>query len=300
VLAPDTTSTSSPDAAVSRPGREVRARLKVLVAEDDDAGRHALVAAVRLLGHECRSARDGLEAWEMHQQEPADVILSDWQMPRMDGLELCRRTRVDELGARLVSAARVLGVYRRLAEKNASLRRDSQASFLAARVDELTGVGNRLSMNEDLSALRSRAKRYGHRYSIAIGDVDRFKSYNDHFGHLAGDEVLRRIARQIRETLRAGDGLYRYGGEEFVVVLPEQGLAEAERALDRVRKAVENLAIPSHREHGVVTISFGVAQVDPTIDRAPEDWLRRADAALYRAKSAGRNRVEVDRRVAKG
>ncbi len=312
-----------------------RAPLKVLVADDDDGTREALVAAVRLLGHECRGACDGLEAWEMHQREHADVILSDWQMPRMGGLELCRRTRVaqaeggytyfifmtgfgdkdhflrgmeagaddyhtkpvdlDELRARLVSAGRVVALYRELAEKNAALRRDSQASFRDARIDALTQVANRLAMDEDVRVLWSRVKRYGHRYSIAICDVDLFKAYNDHFGHLAGDDALRSVAHTIRGELREGDGLYRYGGEEFVVLLPEQSLAEAAGAMERVRAAVEKVAIPAHGGHGVLTISFGVAELDPALDGSPDDWLRRADTALYRAKSTGRNRVETDR-----
>ena len=309
--------------------------LKVLVVEDEDAARQALEKAIRLLGYECRSARDGLDAWEMHQQEHADVILSDWQMPRMDGVELCRRTRVnadegaytyfifmtsfgdkdhflrgmeagaddyhtkpvdlDELRARLVSAGRVVALYRKLSEKNAVLRHDSQASFRVARIDALTHVSNRLSMDEDLKVLWSRAKRYAHRYSIAICDIDRFKAYNDQFGHLAGDDVLRRVAQTIREQLREGDGLYRYGGEEFVVLLPEQSITEAAGAMDRVRLAVERLGIATKRGNRVVTISFGVAELDLPADGTPEDWLRRADAALYRAKASGRNRVETDR-----
>jgi diguanylate cyclase (GGDEF)-like protein len=308
--------------------------LDVLVVEDEKASRDGLVEAVRAFGHTCRGACDGLEAWHMHQREPADVILSDWRMPRMDGLELCRRTRVgeddgpytyfifmtafadkdhfvqgleagaddyqtkpidlDELRARLVSAARVVALYRRLAQQNASLRRDSENSFRVARLDALTCIPNRLSMDEDLKVLWSRVKRYGHRYSIAVCDVDHFKRYNDAFGHLAGDDVLRRVAQTIRDELREGDGLYRYGGEEFVIVLPEQALAEALGAMDRVRAAVERLAITA-TESRVVTISAGVAELDGSVDTTPEEWLRRADAALYRAKSKGRNRVETDR-----
>jgi two-component system, cell cycle response regulator len=333
VRAVATTSPDGQETSDSEVSAVVPCPLKVLVVEDDDAARQALEKSVRLLGYACRSARDGLEAWEMHQQEHADVILSDWQMARMDGVELCRRTRVnakegaytyfifmtsfgdkehflrgmeagaddyhtkpvdlDELRARLASAGRVVALYRKLAEKNAVLRRDSQSSFRVARIDALTQVSNRLSMDEDLRVLFSRTKRYRHRYSIAIGDIDRFKSYNDHFGHLAGDEVLRRVAQTIRDELREGDGLYRYGGEEFVVILPEQSLAEAARAMERVRLAVEHLGITTNGGDRVVTISFGVAELDLPRDGTPEDWLRRADAALYRAKSSGRNRVEA-------
>jgi diguanylate cyclase (GGDEF)-like protein len=316
------------------PSAARRVPLRVLIAEDDDSAREALEKAVESLGYECRSARDGHEAWEMHQRERADVILSDWNMPRMDGLELCRRTRssaergaytyfifmtsfadkehflrgmeagaddyhakpvdVEELEARLASAGRVISLYRELAEMNVALRRDSQVSFRVARVDTLTQVPNRLAMDEDLKAVWSRAERYGHRYSVALCDIDKFKGYNDRFGHLAGDEVLRRVAQTIRATLREGDSLYRYGGEEFLIVLPEQSLSEAVRAIDRVRAAVENLGIVASEGARQVTVSFGVAELDRDKDGGPQDWLRRADAALYRAKEAGRNRVEAD------
>jgi two-component system chemotaxis response regulator CheY len=307
--------------------------LEVLVVDDDDETRDALVSAVRRMGHTCRGARDGLDAWEKHRSEHADVILSDWQMPGMDGLELCRRTRVsenegaytyflfmtafedkehfirgleagaddyqtkpidlDELRARLGSARRVVSLYRRLAVQNAALRRDSQASFRIARIDPLTQVANRLSMDEDLKVLWSRVGRYGHGYSLAICDIDRFKAHNDQFGHLAGDEVLRRVAQAIRDSLREGDGLYRYGGEEFLAVLPEQSVSDAAIVMDRVRLAVARLAIPTARVGHVVTISAGVAELDRTLDGSVDDWIQRADEALYRAKAAGRNRIET-------
>lgn len=314
----------------------LEAPLEVLVADDDDAAREALVGAVESLGHRCRAARDGLEAWELHRHRRADVILSDWKMPRMDGLELCRRTRasaesgrytyfifttaladkehfirgmeagaddyqtkpidVDELRARLASARRVLGLCSKLASQNATLRRDSQASFRVARIDPLTQVANRLAMDEDLKVLWSRAARYGHRHSIALCDIDQFKAHNDRFGHVAGDDALHRVAQAIRGCLRESDSLYRYGGEEFVAVLPEQSLAEAARAMERVRLAVRALGIPAAADHEVVTVSCGVAELDRRVDTTAADWIHRADTAMYRAKANGRDRVEVDRR----
>ena len=310
-----------------------RTPLNVIVADDDDSTREILVNAIRQLGHHCRGAVDGLEAWQLHEREHADVILSDWQMPRMDGLELCRRTRgasghpgytyfifltsfadkehllggmnagaddyhtkpvdLDELQARLISAGRVVALYKELAVKNAVLRRDSQTSFRVARTDALTEIGNRLSLDEDLKGLWSRAKRYRRPCSLVICDVDHFKDYNDRFGHVAGDDVLRSIAKTLRQQVRTGDSVYRYGGEEFVIVLPEQSLAEAMQVTERLRAAVERLAIATETERSVVTISAGIAELDPKADSTPQEWLRRADAALYRAKSAGRNRVET-------
>ncbi|MDP9151745.1 MAG: diguanylate cyclase [Myxococcota bacterium] len=314
-----------------------RASLSVLVVDDDEDVRATLQEAVRQLGHECRTAQDGLEAWTMHQADRADVILSDWKMPRMDGLELCRRTRalgadapytyfifltgfadkdhfirgmdagaddyhpkpvdLDELQARLTSAQRVIALYRELAEKNSALRRDSEASFELARVDALTEVANRLRLDEDLDAMWPLWKRYGRRYVAAICDIDKFKEFNDRFGHLSGDEVLHKIAQTMRSQLREGDGLYRYGGEEFVVILPEQSLSDAALAMDRLRRAIERLSIPTvtgAAGAAVVTISVGLAALEMTRDATREQWLRRADAALYRAKGRGRNRVETD------
>ena len=305
-------------------------RLKILVADEDTLSRVGLEQAVRELGHDCRTAKDGLEAWKMLQAERADVVLSDWNLPGMGGVELCRRTRaadgqgsytyfifmtgfddrehflrgmeagaddyhtkpvdIEELQARLVSAGRVLSLYRKLADQNSRLQRDSELSFHEARVDPLTGAANRLRMNEDLAVLWSRSLRYGHPVALALCDIDEFKKYNDRFGHVAGDDVLRRVAQTIRNVLRQEDALYRYGGEEFLVVLPEQALADAICAMDRVRAGIEKLAIPT--PGGVVTISVGVAELVRPLDGTLDDWVRRTDAALYRAKENGRNRVE--------
>jgi two-component system cell cycle response regulator len=310
----------------------VSSNLKMLVVDDDRAALHSLECAINSFGHTCRTATDGLEAWRLHEADRADVILSDWDMPGMDGIELCKRTRVgadeaytyfilmtafsdkahflrgmeagaddyqtkpidlDELHARLMSAERVVSVYRRLADKNASLRRDSQAAIRLARVDPLTGVANRLHLRKDLEAQLARSHYDGVRCSIALCDVDYFKNYNDHFGHLAGDALLRNVAQTIRAQLRRGDALYRYGGDEFLMILSEQSVSDSSRAAERARGAVEKLGIRTTAGQGTVTISIGVAQLLPA-DKVIDPWIERADAALYRAKAGGRNRVAID------
>jgi two-component system, cell cycle response regulator len=288
---------------------------------------------VRALGHVCREASDGLEALGLLAQRYADVVISDWDMPRLNGAELCRLTRradddapytyfilmtafddrehlltgmeagaddyqqkpvdLDELEARLVSAARVVKLHKRLADRTTTLRHDSKRFYVASRTDGLTLVGNRLAFDEELDRLLARSDRYGQNISLAICDVDEFKRFNDTLGHLAGDEALCRVANAIKTTLRAGDSVYRYGGEEFVVILPAQHLDEAARALERVRAAIEALAIPAPND-GVLTISAGVAELTGKRD-AKSALLGRADAALYAAKAAGRNRVETMR-----
>jgi two-component system chemotaxis response regulator CheY len=310
--------------------RAALARLEVLVVDDDPDSRELVALAVRSHGHRCRVAGDGTEALKLLAERPADLVISDWAMPEMSGAELCRRVRdggddvpytyfiimtafddrehllagmaagaddyqrkpvrPDELEGRLISAQRVVEHHRRLEARTANLLDDSTRHYEASRTDALTGVANRMRLDEEIATLLSRARRYGHTCSLAICDVDHFKAYNDRFGHVAGDDALRSIADGMRLNLRSADALFRYGGEEFVVLLIEQSLAEAERAMERMRVQIERLGIPSARG-GPLTVSVGVAELDPASDRSGEDWIARADAALYEAKARGRNRV---------
>lgn len=313
--------------------------LDIVVAEDDAASRVAMCKAVQSLGHACRAAASGEEAWALIQERRPDVVLSDWQMPGVSGAELCRRTRspregapytyfilvtgfrdrahllegmaagaddyqrkpvdLDELEARLVTASRVVALHRELAMRTEELQRDSQRFRAASRTDPLTGIGNRLRLEEELEAARARAHRYGHRHAIAMCDLDHFKALNDGFGHLAGDDALRRIAAAIVDQLRTGDTVFRYGGEELVVLLSGQTLEQAVLAMDRIRRAVEGLGIPmpalGPTPAKSLTMSVGVTELDPNPDVAGAESLARADAALYLAKSQGRNRVEAFR-----
>jgi diguanylate cyclase (GGDEF)-like protein len=290
--------------------------MDVLIA-DDDAGIRLLVStAVERLGHRCAVAEDGNEAWRRYKDELPEVVITDWQMPGMDGTALAKAIRshsassyayvmvltgaADEQAARgvmeagaddlllkpldlaqlerkLIAAGRVTALHRRLHDD--------------ARHDPLTGLGNRLRLAEDLALLCGRVERYGHVYCVALFDVDDFKGYNDAAGHLAGDGVLRSVAQALQRQIRAGDAVYRYGGEEFLVLLPEQSIETAALAAERLRAAVEALALP-HPAGGRVTVSAGVAG---TTERGcrPDQLFELADEALFRAKDGGRNRVEV-------
>ena len=307
--------------------------MRILIAEDDAVSRTILRRAVEKFGHECLAAENGERAWEMFRENPGvDAIISDWMMPGIDGLELCRKVRGEErdgytyfifltslgdrdhllmgleagaddyiskpldrgeLQVRLISARRVTELHRRLAFQNGELERLNRRLFDQSREDPLTHLGNRLRLREELEALRGRVERYGHNYSAVLCDVDYFKLYNDHYGHLAGDEVLQKVAEVIAGQGRSGDTAYRYGGEEFLIVLPEQTLQAAASTADNLRKTIERLQIPheANTPTKTVTISAGVAALSKGNPKSANELLEQADAALYEAKEAGRNRV---------
>lgn len=158
--------------------------------------------------------------------------------------------------------------------------------------DQLTSLINRRGLDELLSAEWLRAMAAGQRVGVGMVDIDHFKWYNDCYGHLAGDECLRRVAEALQQSLRQKDLVARYGGEEFALVLPEANIAAAAKVAERARSAVEALAIPHARtDAGVVTVSIGIASQIPVPGNNAESLLDRADKALYRAKSEGRNCV---------
>jgi diguanylate cyclase (GGDEF)-like protein len=196
---------------------------------------------------------------------------------------------------RLASAYRVTQLHKRLASQNEQLEKLNERLFEESREDPLTHLGNRLRLEEDLDVLQARSRRYGHSYAVALCDVDLFKAYNDRYGHPAGDRVLQEVAGAIIHNRRGGDTAYRYGGEEFLIVLPEQTLRAAASTTDHLRKMVEDLRIPheANAPPGLVTISAGVAALSKGDSKSSGELLEQADAALYTAKEAGRNRVAV-------
>lgn len=173
----------------------------------------------------------------------------------------------------------------------------------AARVDPLTGVANRLRLGEDLDMVAGRDVERGDGAVLMI-DIDRFKDYNDGHGHLAGDHVLRQVADALAANTRPSDRVYRFGGEEFLVLLPGASIIDALAVAERQRAAVAELAIRTDRparteDDEVVTISVGVAPLGAGSSDQPaaraDEWLRAADTAMYESKMTGRNRVTVAR-----
>jgi diguanylate cyclase (GGDEF)-like protein len=300
--------------------------VKVLVADDDPGSLLVARAVVERYGHDCVVAADGDEAWALYLEHQPDVVVTDWMMPGMDGLALCRAIRAREadlytyivmltsqgsrddvlagleagaddyvtkpldpfvLHARLLVALRVTTLHADLAHYRKVLSQQ-------ARTDPLTGLHNRLKLSEDLEQLHARSDRYAEEYSVAMCDVDNFKSYNDIYGHQAGDLALRAVAAALVSQARKSDGVYRFGGEEFLVVLPNQTQEGAkvfmERALDSVRELeIEHTGDPAGR----LTLSAGISAFTTEHKVEAEQLLGEADAALYAAKAAGRNRVEL-------
>lgn len=302
-------------------------RMRILVADDDPLARMLLQSAVESLGHECIVAADGDQAWKLFLDLGPEVLITDRVMPGIDGLELCRRIRAQEstgytyviLSTSLIERSDVLHgmeagaddyltkpldhlalesrlvAARRVTSLHAELHRYRCELIDRASTDPLTELRNRRSLDVDLSALHATCIRHGRSYCLAMCDVDLFKAYNDAFGHPAGDEALRAVAATLSQQARKGDTVYRYGGEEFLLLLPEQDLTAGAAAAERFRRSVEELDMPDPAGTPArgVTLSIGMAVFIPTEGTTTEALLAQADAALYKAKASGRNRVVV-------
>lgn len=302
--------------------------MKVLVADDDPGSLMVARAAVERSGHDCLAAADGDEAWALYLEHQPDVVVTDWMMPGMDGLALCRAIRAREQdlytyvvlltsqGSRddvlagleagaddyvtkpldpFVLHARLL-VARRITTLHADLAHYRRVLSRQARTDPLTGLDNRLKLSEDLEQLHRRSGRYGEQYSLAMCDVDNFKSYNDVYGHQAGDLALRAVGAALLGIVRKSDGVYRYGGEEFLLVLPQQSVSAAKALMERVLEAVRDLAIVHAGDpSGQLRLSAGISSFSADHRVDADTLVGEADAALYAAKAAGRNRVELAR-----
>lgn len=193
-----------------------------------------------------------------------------------------------------VQVRRIERLRRRADADRNELARIHAALEETSRTDPLTGARNRVRLAEDLRRIRARMGRLDESQALIAFDLDRFKAINDQLGHLAGDEVLKATVAAVRGVIRAEDDIYRFGGEEFIVVMRVAELDGARIAAERVRRAVEDLALPhpANLPFGVVTVSLGATRISRAdLDQTDDAWFARADAALYRAKAAGRNQV---------
>jgi diguanylate cyclase (GGDEF)-like protein len=309
--------------------------MRILVADDEATSRLVLKALVTKLGHECIVAEEGSRAWELLSSDTIDVLLTDWMMPGLDGPELCRRVRDEPSGSytyivlvtglgqhdqvlegmragaddylikpvdpfdvetRLVAAARVTALHRELVDIRAQLEEANERLLGQSLTDALTGLGNRRSMEDDLAKAHAGAMRTGQPFSVALFDIDHFKLYNDHYGHPGGDEALRMVAARFAGVLRQDETVYRYGGEEFLLLVTHGVVGDAAAAAERARRAVEEAAMPHEARPtppSLVTVSGAAAGWTLGCNLSVPELLNRVDHALYEAKSAGRNRIHV-------
>jgi two-component system, cell cycle response regulator len=298
--------------------------MKVLVAEDDPVSRKLLVARLRDWDFEPVTAHNGEEALALLRGEDAPALaILDWMMPRMDGVDVCRALRAEnrerytyvllltargeqadivagleagaddyivkpfdknELKVRLAVGRRIVALQRDLIEARETLR------YLAMH-DSLTGLMNRMAVLDAVNREISRSRREGSPLSVILADLDFFKALNDRHGHLAGDTVLRETARRMTAVVRQYDTVGRYGGEEFLVVLPNASADAARDVAERIRHAIQYEPMAADGRDIDVAMSLGVSTVIPDESTTERLILKSADDALYRAKTQGRNRV---------
>lgn len=292
--------------------------VKVLLAEDDPTQCLVLAHLVRNAGYIVETVSDGESALARILEETFDILITDLDMPGLDGSCLCRRIREASLanylyilmltahtGDKDVAAGLEAGAddfVRKPANpvellarlKNASrivkLQREAYRNSIT---DALLGVFNRRYLIHQLRCEVWRAHRYQRPLTVLMVDLDHFKQINDRYGHSAGDQVLVGFARKTRSLIRASDWFARFGGEEFVIVLPETPLGVAEQVAEKVRQELEAARFPLASAEHRVTASFGVAALTLGSEEDSDVVLGRADKALYRSKQEGRNRVTV-------
>jgi two-component system, cell cycle response regulator len=301
------------------------APMRVLLAEDDPVARLLTTRLLRKAGYEVIAVADGDAALATLRETFCPLLLTDWEMPGLDGPALLRAIRAGdwpgyvyavlltgrdarehvlqglEAGAddylkKPVDQAELIArlkTGRRIATLEARLRDAERVARRLSLTDALTGAYNRRHLVDELPLELERARRHRHALSLAICDIDHFKKINDTYGHQAGDEVLRAFARLLCSSVREIDWVARFGGEEFVVVLPATDQAGALRIAEKLRVQAESLRVPFAGHAIQLTASFGVGSIEPGWPEAPlpEALIEHADLCLYRSKQAGRNRV---------
>jgi two-component system, cell cycle response regulator len=302
-----------------------------MVVEDDASARLILAAELEGAGYRPILVGSSREALQRLEEEHCRVVITDWCMPEMDGLELCQRIRalprlsstyiimitvnsdqarllrafdggVDDfmskpiepvvLMARMRAACRTTDLQDTLLNRNGALEAANRRLLELATTDELTGLANR---RQGLACLHQRwleAERQGTPLSIAIIDIDRFKQLNDTYGHTAGDRALQGVARVLQQECRGSDPVCRYGGEEFLVVLPNTGREMASRLAQRWNNRVRDHRLVDGTLSLGVTVSIGIAE-RTALHRDREQLISAADAALYAAKQSGRDAIRV-------
>jgi diguanylate cyclase (GGDEF)-like protein len=303
--------------------------MRILIADDDRVSLKIAEATLGHAGYETYVATNGRQAWDLLCEHGIHLVVADWMMPEVDGLELLRLIRSsresrytyvilltskteiqdvveglragaddyvtkpfnqEELKFRVRAGERVIRLEEELASRNEQLK-------LMAMVDGLTGIGNRRAFDDAYRGLYQHSRRHEHPFGVVMADIDHFKRYNDQLGHEAGDRALRAVAQSLERSGRAADMQFRYGGEEFVVLLPETGPAGCLVVAERLRHAVERAGIP-HPENpprDVITVSLGVAAWYPASEVGADTLLRHADEALYVAKREGRSQTIMNR-----
>jgi two-component system cell cycle response regulator len=303
---------------------------RILIVDDNQDSLEILRARLESWGYRTQTASDGEDALEKIDVSPPDLILLDIMMPRMDGMEVARRVKgnpslpfipiimetalatteskvegldsgaddyitkpIDfaELRARVNSMLRIKRLQAELEDREQELLSANEQLLHMSQTDALTGLDNRRQLERRLDELFAHARRFKEPVACVICDLDRFKTVNDTHGHQAGDEVLKQFAAILRREARSIDRVGRYGGEEFMFLLPGAGMEAAGRFAERVRKQVEANTFTFNGASIRRTASFGVsAWPHPNISAA-DVLVRTADEALYVAKETGRNRV---------
>ena len=306
------------------------ASTRILVVDDHEDNIEVLKVRLESWGYLTASAYNGVDALKYVESTPPDLILLDVMMPEMDGNEVARRikgnsalpfipiimqTALDstdskvegleagaddyitkpidfaELKARLRSMLRIKRLQEALEEREKELLEVNQQLTYMSQTDALTGLDNRRHLNERIDEMFSHAKRLNEPFSLVMCDLDKFKSVNDTYGHQAGDEVLKQLSAILKDEAREIDRVGRYGGEEFMLLLPGTVLDAAVTFAERVRKRIEGHTFTFPGGTLTRTSSFGVAGwPHPKIEQC-DDLVRTADDALYVAKETGRNKV---------
>jgi diguanylate cyclase (GGDEF)-like protein len=293
----------------------------ILIVDSDKNSRRDMREFVEMSGFSTLVAQSGEDGLGMLLENDIDVIITDTDLSGMDGLELTDLVKVDydtdvivltdyrgdysyeeaiSKGASdfifkpvrfeelLLRLNRVLRERRLNAERLSMLKRLKELSI----TDGLTKLFNSRHFYNQLKNETDRSARYKHPLSLLILDIDHFKDYNDTYGHLEGDKVLIRLGQVIKLLLRKMDSAYRYGGEEFTIILPETEIEEAETVAQRIRRAVKETVFSSaHPDTVTITVSIGMTQYQ--IQEDIKVFVQRADKALYNSKSGGRDQVSA-------